>query len=226
LAARPEGFAFYNHPGDYNQITKVEFAHFDMLDTRVIPQMVGVETWNGSHGFDEYFYQNIWKGCNSSYLDTGEQKGWYLGALGNQDNHDRNWGTMNQFRTAVLAKSLTREAIVEAYRARRFYATEDSDLILDFRCQGYPMGSRLTGVARNFTVNAVDRSGDTFAEIRLYRNGILLATQPVSGNQVSAGFTDASTAGKAYYYVMVKENDDNDKNGRNDEALASPIWIE
>jgi hypothetical protein len=58
------------------------------------------------------------------------------------------------------------------------------------------------------------------------RNGILLATQPVSGNQVSAGFTDASTAGKAYYYVMVKENDDNDKNGRNDEALASPIWIE
>jgi hypothetical protein len=32
--------------------------------------------------------------------------------------------------------------------------------------------------------------------------------------------------GKAYYYVIVTQGDDNDGNGRNDEAISSPIWIE
>jgi hypothetical protein len=149
-----------------------------------------------------------------------------LGALGGQDNHDYDWGTKNQFRTAVLAKSLTRNEIIAAYQNRRFYATEDSDLYLDFRCSGYPMGSQVTGVSRTFTVTARDGGGDTFNKIRLYRNGDLIAIKTVSGNNVSATFTDSDTINAAYYYVIVTENDDNDANGRNDEAISSPIWIQ
>ncbi|MCL6591797.1 MAG: CehA/McbA family metallohydrolase [Firmicutes bacterium] len=223
LNARPEGFAFFNHPGEYDSIG-IEFMHLDITDTQVIAKMVGIENWNSNNGFDKYYYQGSWS-YSYSYWDVGNQKGWYLGSLGNQDNHDRNWGTMNQFRTAVLAKSLTREEITAAYLARRFYATEDNDLVLDFRCQGYPMGSQLTGVSRYFTVNASDQSGDTFAEIRLYRNGNLIAVQPVVGNSVSAVFTDYNTTSKAYYFVIVRQNDDNNGNGRNDEAISSPIWI-
>jgi hypothetical protein len=125
----------------------------------------------------------------------------------------------------VLAKKLTRTAIIEAYRNRRFYSTEDRDLYLDFRCSGYPMGSQLNGVSRVFTVTATDRSHDTFSRIRFYRNGDLIATQSVAGSSVTATFTDDETTAAAYYYVIVTENDDNDGNGRNDEAISSAIWV-
>jgi hypothetical protein len=225
LKARPGGFATYNHPGDYDLID-TEFEHLEMTGTGVIPQMVGIETWNGTNSFDQYFYQNGWKNCDYSYMDTGNRNGWRLGALGGQDNHVKNWGTLNQFRTAVLAKRLTREAIIDAYRNRRFYATEDRDLYLDFRCSGYPMGSQLTGVSRNFTVTLSDQSNDTFVEARLYRNGELIAVNPLSGSSCQTCFTDNQNNEKAYYYVVVRQNDDNDGNGRNDEAISAPIWIE
>jgi hypothetical protein len=225
LEARPDGFATYNHPGDYDLIG-AEFEHLEMTETGVIPQMVGIETWNGTNSFDKYFYKNGWNKCAYSYMDTGNRNGWRLGALGGQDNHDKSWGTLNQFRTAVLAKRLTREAIIEAYRNRRFYATEDSDLYLDFRCSGYPMGSQLTGVSRNFSVTLRDQCNDTFAEARLYRNGELIAVNPLSGSSCQTCFTDNQSSAKAYYYVVVRQNDDNDGNGRKDEAISAPIWIE
>jgi len=145
--------------------------------------------------------------------------------LGNEDNHTRDWG-QGSFRTAVLAQELTREAIVDAYRHRRFYGTEDKDLVLDFRCGGYPMGSVVSGVPREFRVTASDKGGDTFQEVRLYRNGELIETRAVEGNAVDVVFTDANGTGDAYYYVIVRQNDDNDINGRNDEAISSPIWFD
>jgi hypothetical protein len=224
LEARPDGFGIYNHPGAYDSI-HTEFEHLEMTESEVIPQMVGIETWNGSDSFERYYYRNKWKNCQYSYLDTGNRNGWYLGALGAQDNHDRSWGTQNEFRTAVLAKKLTRAAIIAAYQNRRFYATEDCNLYLDFRCSGYPMGSKITGVSRSFTVIASDRNNDTFSKIRFYRNGDLIATQSVTGSSVSVRFTDYEATAAAYYYVIVTENDDNDGNGRNDEAISSAIWV-
>lgn len=224
LAERPDGFGTFNHPGDYDALM-IEFWHLESAVPEIVPQMVGIETWNGSNSFGEYFYKNNWALCEYSYLDTGNQNGWLLGALGGQDNHDKSWGTKNQFRTAVLAKNLTRESIIDAYRSRRFYATEDSNLYLDFRCSGYPMGSQISGVPRRFTASASDGSGDTFSEVRFYRNGDLIAIQPVSGNSVSVTFTDNGTTDPAYYYIIIKQNDDNDSDGRNDEAISSPIWV-
>lgn len=225
LEDHPEGFGTFNHPGGYDSLN-VEFEHLEQTEPEVIEQMVGIETFNSANGFDKYYYQNNWKNCPYSYWDTGNRNGWQLGALGGQDNHAQDWGAMNQFRTAVLAKSLTREEIVAAYRHRRFYATEDSNLYLDFRCSGYPMGSRLMGVTRYFTVTVRDGSNDSFKEARLYRDGELIATQPLSGSAGTAAFTDYATAVAAYYYVVVQQNDDNDGNGRADEAISSPIWIQ
>ena len=222
LAARPGGFGRFNHPGsDYP--LDLEFRHLQ-INPVAVPQMVGIETWNGGSSFNRYYYSGSWEN-SYSYWDVGNQNGWYLGALGGQDNHSPNWGTANDFRTAVLAEHLTREEIVDAYQQRRFYATEDKDLALDFRSNGYPMGSRLTGLPRTFDVNACDGSGDAFQNLRLFRNGDLLAEQAVSGNCFTAAFSD-NAPGPAYYYVIVTQTDDNDGNGRPDEALSSPIWFD
>jgi hypothetical protein len=160
---------------------------------------------------------------------VGNLRKWYLGSLGGHDNHGKHWGTRNEFRTAVLAKSLTRENIVDAYRKRRFYATEDMNLHLDFRCkEGFPMGSLLVGVPRKFVVKAWDTSvpADTFQQVRLYRNGKLLQIEPVEGSSIEVEFSDALFSRAAYYYVIMRQNDDNDGNGRKDEAISSPILIE
>ena len=223
LMDRPEGFGRYNHPGEYDGFS-AEFLHME-LHPVAVPQMVGMETWNGNKSFDTYYYDGSWE-SSYSYWDEGNRQGWYLGALGGQDNHHPDWGTHNDFRTAVLATGLSREQIIEAYRNRRFYATEDKDLYLDFRCQGYPMGSHLYGVERRFKVKARDKSGDTFKEVRLYRNGELVKTKTVSGRRIRVRFKDLSRTGHDYYYVIVQQNDDNDDNGRNDEAISSPIWID
>jgi hypothetical protein len=222
LSDRPGGFGRYNHPGDYDDLDS-EFLHLELYPD-VKSQMVGIETWNGNDSFDKYYYGGGWE-TGFSYWDEGNRQRWYLGALGGQDNHDRNWGIRNEFRTVVLALALTREDIIDAYRNRRFYATEDKDLYLDIRCDGYPMGSRLSGVRRVFTVRALDKGGDTFEEVRLYRNGNLLRTRAVSANRIKVRFGDVYHTRPAYYYVIVRQTDDNDGNGRNDEAITSPIWI-
>jgi hypothetical protein len=189
--------------------------------------MVGIENWNGNNSFDQYYYSGGWSAGDVSYWDEGNRKGWHLGALGSQDNHERDWGTMNRFRTAVLAQQLTRADIIDAYRQRRFYATEDENLVLDFRCQGYPMGARLSGVPRTFRVTAGDEDGDTFQRVRLYRNGALLKTVLVAGNSLEIGLDDRQNhCNPGYYYVIVEQEDDNDGNGRNDEAISSPIWFD
>lgn len=219
---RPEALGRFNHPGD-SEIRLLEFF-FLIPYVDVIPQMVGIETWNKGRSFDTYYYSGSWF-TELSYWDMGNLQGWRLGALGGQDNHNADWGTRNDFRTAVLAEDLTREAIIAAYLNRRFYATEDKDLSLDFRSQGYPMGSQLFDVPRHFEVSACDEGGDTFEEVRLYRNGALLQVQAVTGSCIQVFFADPTPTGSDYYYVIVKQNDDNDGNGRNDEAISSPIWI-
>jgi hypothetical protein len=125
----------------------------------------------------------------------------------------------------VLTPENTREAILDAYRARRFYATEDKNLRLDFRCQGHPMGARLSDEPREFTVSVSDSDGDIFREARLYRNGDLIDTVALSGSESSVVFRDTGRVGNDYYYVIVTQEDDQDGDGRGDEALSSPIWF-
>ena len=51
-------------------------------------------------------------------------RGWHLAPSNNQDNHKGNWGDSNTGRTVVLADTLDREAIYDAIRNYRVYATE------------------------------------------------------------------------------------------------------
>ncbi|MBI1318447.1 MAG: DUF3604 domain-containing protein [Candidatus Hydrogenedens sp.] len=221
LEAHPDAYAQLNHPGDFDFIG-LEFGHLRHAP-RAVAQVMGMEQWNTNVGFDRYYYAGSWE-SDVPYIDVANQRGWMLGALGAQDNHKRDWGLLNDFRTGVLATELTRQGLAEAFRARRFYATEDKDLLLDFRCSGYPMGARLDGVARNFTITVTDGSGDAFQEARFFKNGQPLAMQALEGASDIAEFSDAGATGYDYYYVIVTQTDDNDNNGRNDEALSSPIW--
>ncbi|HNY87983.1 MAG TPA: hypothetical protein PKN23_15890, partial [Candidatus Hydrogenedentes bacterium] len=216
-------FGQFNHPGDFN-LTGAEFRYLRLFPDG-FPRMVGMEIWNESVSFERYHYGPSYE-SDTGYFDLANQRGWRIAPAGGQDNHRRGWGLKNDFRVGVQAAELTRDGIAEAFLARRFYSTEDKNLVLDFRSSGHPMGSRLAGLPRVFTVTAGDRGGDDFERIRLFRNGELLQEAPVSGNTVTATFEDPDGSGNDYYHVIVTQTDDGDWNGRNDEAVSAPIWFE
>lgn len=220
LSQQQNVFARFNHPGDVNWLN-VEFLHLYNfpLVTSVIS---GIETWVYKSGFEKYYYTDDW-GKGSPYIDVGNLNNWYLGALGGQDNHAKTWGTLNDYRVGVLADGLTRENIFEAYQHRRYYATEDKDLFVDFRCQGYPMGSRIYTDNRDFTVKVKDQSNDNVKEVVLLKNGKEIDKKQVSGPDIEVNFSDAVSTGKDYYYVIVRMQDDG--NDHNNEAITTPIWI-
>ncbi len=78
-------------------------------------------------------------------------QGLRFGFIANSDSHGLLWHhgecrKRDPFRTgltAVLAVSRTREAILEAIRARRCYATSGAKILLDVEVAGFPMGSEL-----------------------------------------------------------------------------------
>lgn len=222
LSKQAGPFAFFNHPGDFDY-TGREFRRFRLFPEGV-PNLVGMELWNESNGFDRYHYAGSWE-SDTSFFDLALQQGWRIAPGGGQDNHRRGWGLRNDFRIGVQALELTRDGIAGAFLARRFYSTEDKNLLLDFRSSGHPMGSRLKGLPRVFTVTAGDRSGDQFERVRLFRNGEIVQETAVSGNTVEVVFEDPDGAGNDYYYVIVTQTDDGDRNGRNDEAISAPIWF-
>ncbi len=223
ISRQADSFALFNHPGDFDH-TGREFRRF-RLSPAGVPNLVGMELWNRSYGFDQYYYAGSWE-SDTPFFDLALQKGWRISPGGGQDNHSRAWGLRNDFRMGVQARELTRDGIAEACLARRFYSTEDKNLLLDFRSSGHPMGSRLKGLPRVFTVSLGDRGGDGFERVRLFRNGELAQDAAVSGNAVDVVFEDPDGAGNDYYYVIVTQTDDGDGNGRNDEAVSAPIWFE
>ena len=223
MGEQPQCFGMFNHPHE------IQWAGTFVIDSfhgnqMAVNQIVGVELAS-YYDLDPVFYGTV-HGKTKNFWDLANGEGWMLGALGNQDNHEANWGNANNIRTGVLAKELTRDAIVEAYHQRRFYVTEDKNLVLDFRCNGYPMGAQIQTNQRQFQVTAEDGNGDTFEQVRLYCNGTLLETQTVTGNPITATFEDTQHTGNDYYYVVVRQTDDEAGNDRNDEAVSSPIWIQ
>lgn len=217
IGDRPYSIATFNHPGREDDLDS-EFRHFG-YESYPAYNMVGLEVWNKGHGFAEQFYTCSWDTCQApTFMDEGIRKGWRLGPLGGGDNHDRQWGTDHDFRVAVLSTQLTRNDIVNAYFDRRFYATEDKNLLLDVRVQGHPMGSRLTNLIREFRVEANDSAGDPFAQVRFYRDGHVIDSREVSGNSVAVTFNDPNSSGSNYYYIVVRQAD-------GEEAVSSPIYI-
>ena len=66
--------------------------------------------------------------------------GFKLGPVCDQDNHYPNWGSATRARTAVVAKELTKEMILEGLRQRHVYATQDENLRIVFLVQGQLCG--------------------------------------------------------------------------------------
>ena len=87
--------------------------------------------------------------CAMEHLRRGCRFGFSAGT----DNHDGHPGSHGEGLTAVLAKSLSRETVIDAIRKRHTYAVTGDRMHLSLRCNGAVMGDVLAHrEARTFQI--------------------------------------------------------------------------
>jgi hypothetical protein len=215
LAAYPEAASTFNHPGNVDWLN-LEFLHLEYAP-EVGEQLVGIELLTHNAEYGDYSVGYV-AGDNLGYLDEALQAGWRIGGLSSQDNHQGDWGMRDDYRTGLLASSLTQKELVDALRYRRFYSTQDRNLVMSFRGNGREMGASLPGGETTFTVSLDDPDGEAFRTIELFVNGALLQSLEVAGTG-SWQFRVGPQSARSYYYVVVTQAD-------GDQAMSAPIWVE
>ncbi len=155
-------------------------------------------------------------------------KGWHVGALGNQDNHQGAWGDQvnnagNIPLTGIWAPALTRADILDAMRARRTFAMEvdpaTDRISLEFTMDGNWMGSEYATEADSVAVQVVVSAETNIASLQLFRNGTFLKSIGVCATSFTWDAFDTPGPGDFYYLVRVNQSD-------GDHAWSSPIWVE
>lgn len=215
LTARPNAVAFFNHPGR-DGFSK----EYDKFATTPCDNVVGIELWNSTDGFSEYYYNDGFytNDNNRGYYDEALTRGWKIGAGGSGDNHDATWGTAQDYRLAILSNNLTRADLLAAMKARRFYSTLDKNLALSFKINDQEMGSTVGAGTYNLQVQASDGNGESFTQVVIYdKNHNILKTWSLNTANVNVSMSITTVNGD-YYYAKVKQSDGN-------EAISSPIWI-
>jgi hypothetical protein len=208
--------ASFNHPVAMNGESIFNNLAFNFTAD---PVLAGIEVRNGkrSSDYESQYFQAL-------------NNGWHVGALANQDNHQKKWGDqMNGssgndiYLTGVLADSLTKDAVMEALYNRRFYACEinpSTDRVtLGFSADGRVMGSTYTANDPYIAITASATSGTNLSSYNLYRNGALRKTGTINATSWNFSFTDTVPGdGNYYYFIRLLQTDF-------DRTWSSPIWV-
>lgn len=181
---------------------------------------------DAEHG--ETFFGDAQPDWYIAYLN----RGLHLAPTGNQDNHYRTWGTINENRTVVLAPELTRAALLQAMKERRVYATEDKGFRVTFTVNNHIMGSRRPPVQGVVTarvrVSDEDQSNSRFSVQLFYdRAPGGPPAAPVqtltTNNNGTATFNHTPFNRRGYYFAVVAGLQGANRDFR---AWTAPVWFE
>ena len=137
----------------------------------------------------------------------------------NGDFNRRDTGYGSGALTGVLAAELTREALWEAFRARRTYATTGARMLLDFRVDGRAMGEEVT-LTGPPEIRAEVVGAGAIERLEVIRDDRLILTRPGEGDELRFSFVDADCPrGEHYYYLRVSQED-------GEFGWSSPIWVQ
>ncbi|HSR49515.1 MAG TPA: CehA/McbA family metallohydrolase [Acidobacteriota bacterium] len=193
------------------------YRHLQDHDVVLSPHHTGNATWgrwNPSARHDETLEPNFeiasWHGRFEFYGNPHEGRrqvpghqyqdalrlGRHVGVMAASDTHHLTPGEGGL--TAVLASDLSREAIFDALRQRRNYATTGAGIVLEFTLDGHPMGAivdqegrsgalkmsvRVQGTAAVDRVEIVRNLIDSYAAVRIEQDphsaeGVFVLYQP------------------------------------------------
>jgi hypothetical protein len=188
------------------------------------PYKIGDRDWN----FDDFFYHAAADDkmflCEVPVFQPDQyllslNKGWQVGALGNSDTHEADWGRSRLM--GLVAPDLTKDALLEALRARRTFSVYQRNFAVVLQANGAWMGSVLSNTATiHFTIAAYNPDlTDRLRALVLYDNGVpVTRTVPLS-NSVWTTWTP-SIAGSAGHYYYAKASHGSFP------AYTSPVWTD
>jgi hypothetical protein len=149
------------------------------------------------------------------------EAGFKLAFTTNQDNHCANWGASGTNRNGILIPTgvpLSKDAFIEAIKARRVFATMDKTSQLILTANGHLMGESFSNAGPlNLVANYAPGAGKAAATVQIWegvpkRNG----TVSVLSSQAVNNFTP--TLGEHFYYAKLTQTD-----GKI--LWSAPIWV-
>jgi len=200
LADQVGAVAQFNHPfaGDFNDL-----AYDEAADGRISLLEVG----NGNRARYRRFEEAYIRALGA---------GWHVGPANNGDTETPDWGADTPHRTGIVAPALTRAYLLDALRARRTFATEDSNLALALRTGGRWMGEVIT-TSGDFELTVIYQDADgEGAEVALYDRTLPIGTMALSSN--ATWVTTVSGAPGHFYWARAEQAD-------GDLAYTSPLWV-
>lgn len=218
-----------------------------LIGAVTVPHHVG---WTGAdmeNHFPEY--QPCWEivSCHGAYERSGEnpigtrgddKEGQFIGEaldknlrfgfVGGSDGHGLNWhhgvsrkkDSHRTGLTAFLCQDVTREAVLEALRRRRCYATSGAKIGLWFEVDNRPMGEEL--IAGGPVAFRVIVAGTApIQSLVLVTNGGEEMALQASGQSAAANGTlpPPREGGFSYYFARVVQED-------GEVAWSSPVWLD
>ncbi|MFB3896540.1 MAG: CehA/McbA family metallohydrolase [bacterium] len=182
-----------------------------------------------NHGAYEYMGNEPIKhrgGIPGCFIQDGLAKGLKFGIIGGSDGHGLLWqhgvgykrDTWRAGWSGILAKSLTREGILDAYRNRRTYATTGEKILVDFQADNHVLGEEYsTNTAPEFSIHV--KGTNLLHYVYLIRNNEVIQTNGGDSYEARFKFTDTKIPkGTNWYYLRVLQRDGS-------MAWSSPIWI-
>ena len=203
LTAVPGSVSQFNHPdavhGDFGR-----FGHYS-------PKYDGLVSLLEIAGEDGV--------VDCEYYDLALDAGWHVAPTNNQNNHKGQWGDASGARTVVLAENLTEEALYDAMKDRRVYATQDNDLAVYYELNGTVMGSIISkSQEAAITVFLNDPTDTAIGSVEVVADGgkVLAREQIGTSTQV---LELSVPGGYSYYYLRIIQPDE-------DVAVTAPVWMD
>jgi PKD repeat protein len=212
-------FAYLAHPqsDDYGNLFTQAFN--PVADKAI----VGLAMRSGPAFSTNSTYSNP---TSSSFLNRytdALKRGYHVGPGIDHDTHNSVFGRQSAGRLVVLAPLLNRMEVLNAFTQRRFYASDDWNVEVNFNIENLPMGSVITQAGNpTLNVSVNDPDGESVTSITVY-SGVAgsgnAATQLTMVNNTNTlNYTHTATSNlNYYYYVYIVQADGN-------KIWTSPIW--
>ncbi|MEB3196432.1 MAG: CehA/McbA family metallohydrolase [Candidatus Sericytochromatia bacterium] len=240
LPNHPEvGWVQFNHPHPSNPLEFGGLSFSPVLRAQAsvvaLDKVTGIALLNGPGKYEKPDMKgepDDWdRGVNhlnyeveyTDYLN----RGWRLGALGDQDNHVKNWGLATPTRTGIWARALDRRGVVEAMQARRTFASFDPNLSLWLSIGNTEMGGTLPSAGEATALVEVADPDSTIQRVELFADldGVggkpaqIIAKQAVGAKGARWKIPLPAARPGGYFFAKVVYHDNKAW------AWSSPIWV-
>lgn len=217
------------HPGAFAYLAHMQSTDYGNLLTQPYNALwdsaiVGLAIRSGPAFSSDTTYNNPSTSTyNARYQDL-LKKGYHVSVGMDGDNHNITFDRATDARTVILATSLSRANVMDAYRKLRFYASDDWNAKVDFKVNGKVMGSVFSSNAdASITLTITDADAETTSSIKIWygvpASGSTATALTSNTNSSSISFTHSMVAGSSYYYYAEITQADGDK------IWTAPIWF-